>query len=152
MCRYLVRRRTKVVHGSSQGGPNGPLWALCKKLTVHLLFENAWSDFNQTWQESSLGAGDSKLFIWYMQRCQPLPISSGGSRKFTPTPALTITLLILPKLRFFFFFFFFFFLLCKYRAPIFLSKKCPFKVKHAPFSSIFKSLKCKILPLTGQKL
>ena len=51
-----------------------------------------------------------------------------------------------------FFFFFFFFLLCKYRAPIFLSKKCPFKVKHAPFSSIFKSLKCKILPLKGQKL
>ena len=30
-----------------------------------------------------------------------LPISSGGSRKFTPTPALTITLLILPKLRYF---------------------------------------------------
>ena len=31
VCRYLVRWRTKVVHGSSQGGPNGPLWALCKK-------------------------------------------------------------------------------------------------------------------------
>ena len=38
------------------------------------------------------------------------------------------------------------------KVPFFLSKKCPFKVKHAPFSSIFKSLKCKILPLTGQKL
>ena len=36
------------------------------------------------------------------------------------------------------------------KVPFFLSKKCPFKVKHAPFSSIFKSLKCKILPLTGR--
>ena len=25
-----------------------------------------WSDFNQTWQDSSLGAGDSKSFIWFM--------------------------------------------------------------------------------------
>ena len=31
VCRYLVRWRTKFVHGSSQGGPDGPLWALCKK-------------------------------------------------------------------------------------------------------------------------
>ena len=37
------------------------------KVTVHLLLErNAWLDFNQTWQESSSGAGDSKVFIWYM--------------------------------------------------------------------------------------
>ena len=31
-------------------------------LHFHLLLENAWLDFNQTWQESSLGVGDSKLF------------------------------------------------------------------------------------------
>ena len=30
-------------------------------LHFHLLLENAWLDFNQTWQESSLGVGDSKL-------------------------------------------------------------------------------------------
>ena len=35
-------------------------------LHVHVLLENAWSDFKQTWQELSLGAGDSKSFIWYM--------------------------------------------------------------------------------------
>ena len=28
-------------------------------------WRNAWLDFNQTWQESSSGAGDSKVFIWY---------------------------------------------------------------------------------------
>ena len=28
-------------------------------LHFHLLLENAWLDFNQTWQESSLGVGDS---------------------------------------------------------------------------------------------
>ena len=33
-----------------------------KLLHFHLLLENAWLDFNQTWQESSLGVGDSKLF------------------------------------------------------------------------------------------
>ena len=31
-------------------------------LHFHLLLENSWLDFNQTWQESSLGVGDSKLF------------------------------------------------------------------------------------------
>ena len=31
VCRYLIRWKIKVVHGSSQGGPNRPLWALCKK-------------------------------------------------------------------------------------------------------------------------
>ena len=31
-------------------------------LHFHLLLENALLDFNQTWQESSLGVGDSKLF------------------------------------------------------------------------------------------
>ena len=31
-------------------------------LHFHLLLENAWLDFNQTWQKSSLGVGDSKLF------------------------------------------------------------------------------------------
>ena len=31
-------------------------------LHFHLLLKNAWLDFNQTWQESSLGVGDSKLF------------------------------------------------------------------------------------------
>ena len=30
-------------------------------LYFHLLLDNAWLDFNQTWQESSLGIGDSKL-------------------------------------------------------------------------------------------
>ena len=34
-------------------------------LHFHLLEENAWSDFNETWQESSLGMGHSKLFKWY---------------------------------------------------------------------------------------
>ena len=29
-------------------------------------WRNAWLDFNQTWQESSSGVGDSKVFIWYM--------------------------------------------------------------------------------------
>ena len=29
-------------------------------LHFHLLLENAWLDFNQTWQESPLGVGDSK--------------------------------------------------------------------------------------------
>ena len=30
---------------------------------VHFhLLEDTWLDFNQTWQESSLGIGDSKLF------------------------------------------------------------------------------------------
>ena len=31
-------------------------------LHFHLLLENTWLDFNQTWQESSLVVGDSKLF------------------------------------------------------------------------------------------
>ena len=35
-------------------------------LHFHLLLENAWLDFNQTWQESSLGVGDSKLFKSYV--------------------------------------------------------------------------------------
>ena len=30
-------------------------------LHFHLLLENAWLDINQTWQESSLGVGDSKF-------------------------------------------------------------------------------------------
>ena len=47
----------------SRVAPMGPCGPFVKS---HLLFENAWLDFNQTWQESSLGAGDSKLFIWYM--------------------------------------------------------------------------------------
>ena len=34
-------------------------------LHFHLLLENAWLDFNQTWQELSLGVGDSKLSKWY---------------------------------------------------------------------------------------
>ena len=38
VCRYLNRWRIKVVHGSSQGGPNRPLWALCKKVTVSSSF------------------------------------------------------------------------------------------------------------------
>ena len=35
-------------------------------LHFHLLLENTWLDFNQTWQESSLGVGDSNLFKWYL--------------------------------------------------------------------------------------
>ena len=35
-------------------------------LHFHLLLENAWLDFNQTWQESSLGVGDSMLFKSYV--------------------------------------------------------------------------------------
>ena len=35
-------------------------------LHFHLLLENAWLDFNQTWQESSLGVGDSTLFKSYV--------------------------------------------------------------------------------------
>ena len=33
-------------------------------LHFHLLLKNVWLDFNQTWQESSFGVGDSKLFKW----------------------------------------------------------------------------------------
>ena len=35
-------------------------------LHFHLLLENAWLDVNQTWQESFLGVGDSKLFKSYV--------------------------------------------------------------------------------------
>ena len=60
--------RTKVVHGSTQGGPAMVFYGpFVKSQLFHPLFENAWPDFNQTWQESSLGAGDSKLFIWYIR-------------------------------------------------------------------------------------
>ena len=33
-------------------------------LHFHLLLENSRSDFTETWQESSLGVGNSKLFKW----------------------------------------------------------------------------------------
>ena len=35
-------------------------------LHFHLLLESAWSDVNQTWQELSFIAGNSKLFKWNM--------------------------------------------------------------------------------------
>ena len=45
---------------------------VCRALSVnflhfHLLLENAKSDFTETWQELSLGVGESKLFKWYMR-------------------------------------------------------------------------------------
>ena len=48
----VVRRASSVVRRPSS----------VNFLHFHLLLENAWLDFNQTWQESSLGVGDSKLF------------------------------------------------------------------------------------------
>ena len=72
---YLFRWRIKVVGGTSQGGPNGPMWGnrlgrgpymYVKSNCSSTSWRNAWLDFNQTWQESSSGAGDSKEFIWYM--------------------------------------------------------------------------------------
>ena len=30
----------------------------------HLLLQNHWANFNQTWHKASLGAGDSSLFKW----------------------------------------------------------------------------------------
>ena len=39
-----------------------PFSCVVRKLFTFHLLENAWLDFNQTWQESSLGVGDSKLF------------------------------------------------------------------------------------------
>ena len=30
----------------------------------HLLLQNHWANFNQTWQKASLGEGDSSLFKW----------------------------------------------------------------------------------------
>ena len=71
--RYLFRWRIKVVGGTSQGGPNGPhvgnmlgRGPYVKSNCSSTSWRNAWLDFNQTWQESSSGAGDSKVFIWYM--------------------------------------------------------------------------------------
>ena len=68
---YLFRWRIKVVGGTSQGGPNGPMWGnrlgrgpYVKSNCSSTSWRNAWLDFNQTWQESSLGAGDSKVFIY----------------------------------------------------------------------------------------
>ena len=80
MCIDLLRCRITIVHGSSQGGPNGPLWGggggggnrlgrrpyVKSSCFIYFLKMLPWSDFNQTWQESSFGAGDSKSFIWYM--------------------------------------------------------------------------------------
>ena len=70
---YLFRWRIKVVGGTSQGGPNGPhvgnrlgRGPYIKSNCSSTSWRNAWLDFNQTWQESSSGAGDSKVFIWYM--------------------------------------------------------------------------------------
>ena len=52
----VVRRASSVVRRPSS----------VNFLHFHLLLENAWLDFNQTWQESSLGVGDSKLFKYYV--------------------------------------------------------------------------------------
>ena len=52
----VVRRASSVVRRASS----------VNFLHFHLLLENAWLDFNQTWQESSLGVGDSKLFKSYV--------------------------------------------------------------------------------------
>ena len=53
----VVRRPSCVVRRASVRRPSSVNF-----LNFHLLLENAWLDFNQTWQESSLGVGDSKLF------------------------------------------------------------------------------------------
>ena len=52
----VVRRPSSVVRRASS----------VNFLHFHLLLENAWVDFNQTWQESSLGVGDSNLFKSYV--------------------------------------------------------------------------------------
>ena len=36
----------------------------------HLLLQNHWANFNQTWHDASLGEGDSRLFKW---RPRPFP-------------------------------------------------------------------------------
>ena len=36
----------------------------------HLLLQNHWANFNQTWHKASLGEGDSSLFKW---RAPPFP-------------------------------------------------------------------------------
>ena len=36
----------------------------------HLLLQNHWTNFNQTWPKASLGEGDSSLFKW---RARPFP-------------------------------------------------------------------------------
>ena len=46
--------------------PIGPCGPFVKSNCFIFLLKMLWLDFNQTWQESSLGARDSKLFIWYM--------------------------------------------------------------------------------------
>ena len=51
--------------GAQGDGPKGQNCANFKHLLLQThfhLFENTWLDFNQTWQEPSLGAGGSKLF------------------------------------------------------------------------------------------
>jgi hypothetical protein len=46
--------------------------SVCKLLHFRLLLQNHWANFNQTWNKSSLGGGDSKLFKW-----RGLPFSKG---------------------------------------------------------------------------
>ena len=67
--RFRIRSRGFLAHLSRR-----LKWAIAVRfrpssvnfLHFHLLLENAWLDFNQTWQESSLGVGDSKLFKSYV--------------------------------------------------------------------------------------
>ena len=46
----------KVFRGGGQGG----------KYMIHLLLQNQWVDFSQTWWGSSSGGRDQRLFMWSM--------------------------------------------------------------------------------------
>ena len=41
-----------------------PSVCLCKFSHFHLLLQNHWANFNQTWHKVSEGEGDSRLFKW----------------------------------------------------------------------------------------
>ena len=38
--------------------------SVCNFSHFHLLLQNHWANFNQTWHKASLGEGDSSLFKW----------------------------------------------------------------------------------------
>ena len=51
-----------------------PSVCLCKFSHFHLLLQNHWANFNQTWHKVSEGEGDSRLFKW-----RPRPSKRGDN-------------------------------------------------------------------------
>ena len=51
-----------------------PSVCLCKFSHFHLLLQNHWANFNQTWHKVSEGEGDSRLFKW-----RPRPSQRGDN-------------------------------------------------------------------------